>query len=577
MSSSSTNIAVNTAQGVNTSNTQEEMDLRWNIAMLTMRAKRFLKHTGRKLDMYNKEIIGFDKSKVECFNCHKRGHFVRECRALKNQDSRNKEPTRRTVPFEETTSNALVSQCDGFGYDWSDQAEEDCVKDLKKQNEQLVKDLRTARVSVVSYKTDLESVEARLDLDITELKRKLELATKEKDKVQLTVHKFENSSKSPSKLLDSHILDKCKIGLGYNAILPAYTGNLMPPKPDLVYPSLDDFVDEYVSNSIVEKLTVDSNEPKTIRKEDGAPIIKDWVSKSEEEDEPKHMIGNRSYLTDYKKINGGFVAFGGNSKRGKITEKDKIRTGKLNFKDVYFVKELKFNLFSVSQMYDKNNSVLFTDIACVVMSLDFKLTDESHVLLKVPRKDNMYSVDLKNVVPQGATKDETSEILKKFITCIENLIDLRVKVIRCDNGIEFKNMVMNQFCKMKAIKREFSVARTPQQNRVAERKNRTLIEDSPSDGFKPSGEEEKQNTEDPWNEDNETASTPMETHKTLLKDEKAYTDSDYVEASLDRKSTTGYCQFLGCRLISWQCKKQTVVANFTTKSEYIAASNCCGQ
>ncbi|GKA04936.1 putative ribonuclease H-like domain-containing protein [Tanacetum coccineum] len=83
----------------------KEMDLRWNIAMLTMRARRFLKNTGRKLDMANKERIGFDKSKVECFNCHKRGHFARECRAPRNQDSRNREPTRRTVPVEETTSN----------------------------------------------------------------------------------------------------------------------------------------------------------------------------------------------------------------------------------------------------------------------------------------------------------------------------------------------------------------------------------------------------------------------------------------------------------------------------------------
>ncbi|GJZ27444.1 hypothetical protein Tco_0571697 [Tanacetum coccineum] len=114
----------------------------------------------------------------------------------------------------------------------------------------------------------------------------------------------------------------------------------------------------------------------------------------------KHMTGNRSYLTDYEEIDGGFVAFGSNSKGGKITRKGKIKTGKLDFKDVYFVKELKFNLFSVSQMCDKKNSVLFTDIECVVLSTDFKLTDENHVLLKVPRKDNMYSVDLKkNVIP----------------------------------------------------------------------------------------------------------------------------------------------------------------------------------
>ncbi|GKF30610.1 ribonuclease H-like domain-containing protein, partial [Tanacetum coccineum] len=83
-----------------------------------------------------------------------------------------------------------------------------------------------------------------------------------------------------------------------------------------------------------------------------------------------------SYLTDYEEIDGGFVAFRGNYKGGKITRKGKIRTGKLDFEDVYFVNELNFNLFSVSQMCDKKNSVLFTDIECIVLSLDFKLTDE---------------------------------------------------------------------------------------------------------------------------------------------------------------------------------------------------------
>ncbi|GJV84502.1 putative ribonuclease H-like domain-containing protein [Tanacetum coccineum] len=419
----------------------------------------------------------------------------------------------------------------------------ECVKDLKEQNEQLVKDLRTAWISVVSYKTGLESVEAKLlvfkknesvceenikllkceiylrDLDIIELKRKLELATKEKDEVQLTVQNFENSSKILSKLLDSQIMDKCKIGLGYNAVLPPYTGNFMPPKPDLVYPSLDDFVEvnESVSESIVENPTIETNEPEIARKENRAPIIKDWVFDSDEKNmclrsvntiqprtavnnagpikniinnaystarrpfnkitaannsnftkkfntvkgtrvntaRPKavisavkgnkgnvvkalacwgnpqqdlkakgvidsgcfrYMTGNRSYLIDYEEIDGGFVAFGGNYKGGKIIGKGKIRTGKLDFEDVYFVKELKFNIFSVSQMCDKKNSVLFTDTECVVLSPDFKLTDENHVLLKVPRKDSMYSVDLKNVIPHGgltclyakATLDESN-------------------------------------------------------------------------------------------------------------------------------------------------------------------------
>nr|GEU41795.1 putative ribonuclease H-like domain-containing protein [Tanacetum cinerariifolium] len=129
----------------------------------------------------------------------------------------------------------------------------------------------------------------------------------------------------------------------------------------------------------------------------------------------KHMTGNKFYLIDYQEIDGGFVAFGGNA-RGKITGKGKIRTGKLDFQYVYFVKELKFNLFSVSQMCDKKNSVLFIETECVVLSPDFKLLDESQVFLKVSRNNNMYSFDLKNVVPVGgltclftkATLDESN-------------------------------------------------------------------------------------------------------------------------------------------------------------------------
>ncbi|GJW85601.1 ribonuclease H-like domain-containing protein [Tanacetum coccineum] len=115
----------------------------------------------------------------------------------------------------------------------------------------------------------------------------------------------------------------------------------------------------------------------------------------------RHMTGNTSYLTDYDEIDGGYVAFGGNSKGRKITRKGTIKSGNLYFNNVYFVRELKFNLFSVSQMCDKKNSVLFNDTDCIVLSPNFKLIDESQVLLRVPRKNNMYSVDLKNIVPKG--------------------------------------------------------------------------------------------------------------------------------------------------------------------------------
>ncbi|GKE11664.1 ribonuclease H-like domain-containing protein [Tanacetum coccineum] len=94
------------------------------LAMLTMRARRFLKNTRRKLTINGNETISFDKSKVECYNCHKRGHFARECRASRNQDNKNKESSRRSVPVEISTSTTLVS-CDGLGgYDRSDHTEE---------------------------------------------------------------------------------------------------------------------------------------------------------------------------------------------------------------------------------------------------------------------------------------------------------------------------------------------------------------------------------------------------------------------------------------------------------------------
>ncbi|GKA77593.1 putative ribonuclease H-like domain-containing protein [Tanacetum coccineum] len=443
-------------------------------------------------------------------------------------------------------------------------------------------------------------------------------------------------------------MDKCKTGLGYNVVPPPYTRNFMPPKSNLVYHSLDDFVDvnESVSESVVKKPTVETNEPETARKENKAPIIEDWVSDSDEENvpkvktvemfnkpsfskikfvkstkqvksprkisvdinrqntpsprgnkrnwnqqimiaitgiimedlqnqfgpmfkrsglislntarpvntvqprtvvnnagpmknvntvkgnkgnavkasacwvwRPKHKILDHvSRNNNYEEINGGFIAFGGNSKGGKITGKGKIRTGKLDFEDVYFVKELKFNLFSVSQMCDKKNSVLFTDTECVVLSPDFKLTDERGLTClfakATPDESNLWHRrlghvnfktmnKLKGKKHRASSKTKTvSSIsqplqilhmdlfgptfvksLMKKMYCLVVTDDFsrhrksnRVKVIRYDNRTEFKNRVINQFCEMKGIKREFSVARTPQQNGVAERKNKTLIE-----------------------------------------------------------------------------------------------------
>ncbi|GJU21134.1 ribonuclease H-like domain-containing protein [Tanacetum coccineum] len=321
-------------------NDLEEMDLRWQMAMLTMRARRFLKNTGRKVTINGNETIGFDKSKVECYNCHKRGHFARECRVPRNQDNGNRESSRRSVPMETTTFNALIS-CDRLGgYDWSDHAEKgptnyalvaysslssdsevsndstcsksclETVEVLKSQYEQLLKRFEKSKLMVVAYKTGLQSIEERLEfykknesiyvekinglkwdiqvgeITIGELRKKLEIVQKEKDGIQFNVDKFENASKSLNKIIESQIVDNCKKGLGYNAVPPPLTRNFMPPKPDLSFTGLEEFPNKpVVIKRVVENSEAKASEakPKAVRKNNGAPIIEDWVSDSEEE------------------------------------------------------------------------------------------------------------------------------------------------------------------------------------------------------------------------------------------------------------------------------------------------------
>ncbi|GKA48094.1 ribonuclease H-like domain-containing protein, partial [Tanacetum coccineum] len=247
-------------------------------------------------------------------------------------------------------------------------------------------------------------------------------------------------------------------------------------------------------------------------------------------------------------------------------------------------------------MCDKKNSVLFTDTECVVLSLDFKLTDESHVLLKVPRKDNMYNVDLKNVVPQGgltrlfvkATPGESNLWHKRLGHVNFKTINKLVKgnLVR---GLPSKLFEINQTCvacqKGKQHKASYDIIFGSTKKKLC-----TEFEKMMHKKFQMSsmgeltfflGLQVKQKEDGIFiSQDKYLKGQPklgLWYPKDLPFDLVAYTDSDYAGASLDRKSTTGGCQFLGCRLISWQCKKQTVVANSTTEAEYVAASSCCGQ
>nr|GEZ84271.1 ribonuclease H-like domain-containing protein [Tanacetum cinerariifolium] len=175
--------------------------------------------------------------------------------------------------------------------------------------------------------------------------------------------------------------------------------NFLPLKPDLSFTGLDEFANKPVVENSDAKSS--KEETKVVRKNNDALIIKEWVSDNEEEEMTQPKIMNKTFKPNYKEINGGYVAFGGNPKGEKITGKGTIKTGKLDFENVYFVRELKFNLFSVSQMRDKKNSGLFNDTECIILSSNFKIINESQVLVRVPGKNNMYSVDLKNNVPKG--------------------------------------------------------------------------------------------------------------------------------------------------------------------------------
>ncbi|GKF35842.1 ribonuclease H-like domain-containing protein, partial [Tanacetum coccineum] len=107
-SNSSTNKADNTAYGVSVAHTQSNLTSKDNLSDADIHQE-----DGRKLDV-NGQRVGFDWSKVECYNCHKNSHFARECRALRNQDNRGKDNSRRTMTVETPTENALVAQ-DGIG------------------------------------------------------------------------------------------------------------------------------------------------------------------------------------------------------------------------------------------------------------------------------------------------------------------------------------------------------------------------------------------------------------------------------------------------------------------------------
>nr|GEV81560.1 putative ribonuclease H-like domain-containing protein [Tanacetum cinerariifolium] len=176
----------------------------------------------------------------------------------------------------------------------------------------------------------------------------------------------------------------------------------------------------------------------------------------------RYMTWNKTHLADYQEFKGSSVAFGGSN--GRITGKGKIKADRLDFENVYYVEELKhYNLFSVSQMCDKKNK------GNLVRGLPSKIFENDKTCVAC-QKGKQHKASCK------AKTDETTPILKDFIRHAENQFNYKVKTIRSDNGTKFKNNELIELCGSKGTKEEYSNSKTPQQNRVADRKNRTLIE-----------------------------------------------------------------------------------------------------
>ncbi|GKA76852.1 ribonuclease H-like domain-containing protein, partial [Tanacetum coccineum] len=430
--SSSRNIAfVSSPSSTNEVNTA-------NLALLSMRARRYFQITGKKITINGSDTTGYDKSKVECFNCHKMGHFAMECRSPRNQDNRNRnqDSSRRTVNVEETSFKATVA-IDGVGFDWRFMADEEvptnmafmafsdlevynyktCTntylksfETLKTQYDNLRVEFNKSKFNLATYKRGLASVEEQL---VFYKKNEVMFCLFAPSTIDLSnsgleefqqpeclkamdlrpAHPSAQRNMVPRAVLMKNGLRTLNTARPVNTAHPKTTVYSARPmsrfsksaqsivkrpfytRTTLTNKNLSQKVNTAKGNFYTARpKAVNTARPNTavvnaVRANQGHPQQEDQVYV--DSGCSRHMTGNMSYLSNFNEFDGG--SFRGGAKGGRIT------------------------------MFHRcvpKNSVLFTDTRCFVLSPDFKLADESQVLLKVPRKNNMHSVDMKNIVPK---------------------------------------------------------------------------------------------------------------------------------------------------------------------------------
>ncbi|GJU08858.1 putative ribonuclease H-like domain-containing protein [Tanacetum coccineum] len=400
----------------------EELDIKWQMAMLSVRINRFEKKAGRKFKFNNKDAARFDKKKVRCYQCSELGHFARECTG-KKVDSKTRYSAFKIKELDKSEEPKALVSVDSM-LNWSDHESEDMEKGASEVygmiagygDDAVIPAVDAADgVSTDGILADGVSVAAGVGAD--------GISVTSSDATDAETQ-FALMGLSPQAKLDNM---NTKVKLEESEARPAYVPTGSRNRPTSV-PAGRPFPAGW-HNPAARPMT----RPKShYFQQFSRPAVYNlkWIWMGEDGEmllrpqqvvlgkvntpvmhwDPRSMWISTIYGVFHidpqgrAQIKGGTVTFGGGD--GKITGKGTIRTSNFNFENVYYVEELQnFNLFSVSTNCDTKNKVLFTDKECLVLSKEFQLPDSS----------------------QG-------------------------------------------------IKRDYSVARTPQQNGVAERKNRTLIE-----------------------------------------------------------------------------------------------------
>nr|GEW30261.1 ribonuclease H-like domain-containing protein [Tanacetum cinerariifolium] len=382
----------------------EELAFKWQVAMLSMTVKQFYKKIRRKLEINGKEPVSFDKNKVECVNCHKRGHFARDCRSAKN--SRNMSRDVGNAGYRERdneeeafdfalmafTSNPSSSSSSNFELDEALKEKEDLKAKLEK--------FETSSKNLTKLLDSQISIEVKTGLGYDSQFNEKEVLDIKEEEVTETV--FDNRSSDEE---NSVANDRFKKGEGYHAVPPPLTGNYMPPKPDLSFAGLDDSIYKFKISETVTSLAKDENNtPETSiafiekPKEDRMAkksVLPTNVGKGTGHRESRPVWNNVQRINHQNKFSPTAV-FTRSSRIPLSAAKPKAATSTSAAKPVNTV--------------GPKQSVNFS-----------RSTSTFHKLHSPTRRD------------------------------------------------------LDEFCEMQGIKREYSNAKTPQHNGVAERKNRTLI------------------------------------------------------------------------------------------------------